>query len=230
MNCTTFDFVLSIMVETLVATRRRAVDMTIPAGSRKIVSLEERVGLTESPNHLVSLNMPLSLDDFIDDTPWTETNESLVELRVPDQIDGVTVRRLVTQADGRGGLTVLFSSRIVDVPPPPHVYSVEAAPHSVRAWVYHKRQADRLAFTNGYMRVVLYDIRPGSSTFGKLNIIEGGSHNRIQVTIPPLVIHGVQNIGDSPATFVNMPTNAYDPSSPDKSRLPNGHPGIPFSF
>jgi dTDP-4-dehydrorhamnose 3,5-epimerase len=50
------------------------------------------------------------------------------------------------------------------------------------------------------------------------------------VFIPPFVVHGVQNLGDQEASFVNMPTQAYNPERPDKSRLPIDHPGIPFKF
>jgi dTDP-4-dehydrorhamnose 3,5-epimerase len=174
--------------------------------------------------------MTISLDEFVDDTPWIEAERALGEIRIPDQIEGVVIRRLLTNRDGRGDLTVLFSSRLVQDTHPPHIYWITAAPGSVRAWVFHRRQSDRLAFTNGNVRVVLYDVRPGSPTHGKLNIIDAGGENKVQLTIPPLVIHGVQNTGDQAATFINMPTNAYDPANPDKARLPVTHPGIPYRF
>jgi dTDP-4-dehydrorhamnose 3,5-epimerase len=174
--------------------------------------------------------MTVSLDEFVDDTPWIEAERPLAELRIPDQIEGVVIRRLLTNRDDRGDLTVLFSSRLVQDTPSPHIYWVTTAPGSVRAWVFHKRQIDRLVFTNGNMRIVLYDVRPGSTTYGKLNIIDAGRENKVQLTIPPFVVHGVQNAGDQAATFVNMPTNAYDPANPDKSRLPVNHPGIPYRF
>jgi dTDP-4-dehydrorhamnose 3,5-epimerase len=44
------------------------------------------------------------------------------------------------------------------------------------------------------------------------------------------VVHAVQSIGTTDAVFVNMLTRAYDPSYPDKSRLPQDHPGIPYRF
>jgi dTDP-4-dehydrorhamnose 3,5-epimerase len=124
-----------------------------------------------------------------------------------------------------------LSTQYADFNPlPPHVYAVTAAPGSVRAWVFHKRQSDRLAFTNGALRVVLYDLREHSPTFGRLNVLDVGAENKLQLTIPPFVVHGVQNRGAGAATFINMPTRAYDPSYPDKSRLPYDHPGIPYRF
>jgi dTDP-4-dehydrorhamnose 3,5-epimerase len=174
--------------------------------------------------------MTISLDEFVDDRPWVDSARPLEDVSIPDQIDGVRLRRLVTSSDNRGDLTVLFSSRLIDDPLPPHIYWVTAAPGSVRAWVFHRRQSDRLAFTNGQLRVVLYDARPGSPTNGKLNIVDVGADNKVQLTIPPFVIHGVHNRGATEATFVNMPTNAYDPATPDKARVRSDHPGIPYRF
>lgn len=173
----------------------------------------------------------LRLEDFRDDAPWPDGSGALAEFSIPDQIAGVMLQRIVTHEDGRGDLSVLLSTEYAQFDPhPPHVYLVTAAPGSIRAWVYHKRQSDRLACANGELRWVLYDLRPESPTFGRLNVITLGEDNRALLTIPPFVVHGVQNIGRDDATFVNMPTRAYDPAFPDKSRVPVDHPGIPYRF
>src|SRR5262245_30109449 len=171
----------------------------------------------------------LSLNEFVDDSPWVD-DPFLQEFRIDNQIEGVRFNRLVTHEDERGDLTVLISDLNKTIAPIPHVYLVTAAPGAIRAWVYHKRQSDRLAFTNGSLRFVLYDLRPQSTTYGGLNVIDVGESNKILLTIPPEVVHGVQNRGLTAATFVNMPTRAYDPAHPDKSRLPRNHPGIPYVF
>lgn len=172
----------------------------------------------------------LSLADFVEDEPWRDDVPFLEDVSVENPIAGVRMQRLVTRADKRGDLTVLISALREPVTAPPHVYLVSAEPGSIRAWVYHKRQFDRLAYTNGDIRVVLYDLREGSPTYRKLDILDVGSANKILLTIPPFVVHGVQNRGKSTATFVNMPTSAYDPENPDKSRIRFDHPGIPYRF
>ncbi len=172
----------------------------------------------------------LTLEDFVDDKPWVPSGPEYEEIRIENQIDGVALRRLEQKADGRGNLVVLMSDRFGEEYRTPHVYLVTAAARSVRAWVYHKRQWDRLAYTLGRLRIVLYDIRPGSPTFGALNVIEAGRDNKVMLTIPPFVIHGVQNLEDEDTYFVNMPTRAYDPANPDKSRVDRNHPGIPYRF
>jgi dTDP-4-dehydrorhamnose 3,5-epimerase len=173
---------------------------------------------------------PLTLDDFVDDRPWAPQGPECEEVRIENQIAGVDMRRLVQMVDGRGDLTVLMSDRFGEKYRTPHVYLVTAAARSIRAWVYHKRQSDRLAYTMGRLRVVLYDLRPDSPTHGAVNVIEAGAANRILLTIPPFVAHAVQNLGNEDTFFVNMPTRAYDPANPDKSRVPFDHPGIPYRF
>lgn len=172
----------------------------------------------------------VTLDDFVDDRPWVPTGPEYAEVRIESQIAGVDLRRLEPRADGRGNLVVLMSDRFGEEYRTPHVYLVTAAPRSVRAWVYHKRQHDRLAYTHGTLRVVLYDLRPESPTHGVINVLDVGAANKLMVTIPPFVVHAVQNTGDEEALFVNMPTRAYDPANPDKSRIPWDHSGIPYQF
>jgi dTDP-4-dehydrorhamnose 3,5-epimerase-like enzyme len=48
--------------------------------------------------------------------------------------------------------------------------------------------------------------------------------------IPSYVIHGVQNIGHEASTFMNLPTKAYRPGAPDKSRIDASDIGVPFRF
>ncbi|MDZ4089328.1 MAG: dTDP-4-dehydrorhamnose 3,5-epimerase family protein [Tabrizicola sp.] len=172
----------------------------------------------------------VTLEDFVDDRPWLPEGVENAEVRVENQIAGVELRRLEQRADGRGNLVVLMSDRFGESYRTPHVYLVTAAARSVRAWVYHKRQSDRLAYTQGRLRVVLYDLRPDSPTHQVLNVLEVGAANKVLLTIPPFVVHAVQNLGDEDSCFVNMPTRAYDPANPDKSRLPKDHPGIPYRF
>ena len=173
----------------------------------------------------------ISLANFLEDQPWEDTSGALSEYRIKGQIEGVKLQRLVTHEDGRGDLTVLLSSHYSDFSPhPPQVYMVTAAPGSIRAWVYHRLQHDRLAYTAGDFTIALFDLRPESVTFRQVNIIRVGAACKTLVTIPPYVVHGVQNAGPQPAIFVNMPTRAYDPAKPDKARLPYPHPGVPFRF
>jgi dTDP-4-dehydrorhamnose 3,5-epimerase len=148
----------------------------------------------------------------------------------PDMIHGVSTRALVVHADERGSLCELLTTRDEAIEPIVHVYQVTAAPGAVRAWVYHRFQNDRLAFTEGRFRVALYDIRPNSPSCYLLNEFVLGREQPTLLRIPPYVIHGVQNIGHEASTFVNLPTKVYQPGAPDKCRIDASDIRVPFCF
>jgi len=172
----------------------------------------------------------LDLADFKTDVPCSPPAADTAAVAGEAAIEGVTAAPLIPHSDSRGSLSELLTTRDGPIEPIVHVYQVTALAGSIRAWVYHRWQHDRLAFPNGRFRIILYDIRPNSPTFNLLNVFHLGREQPGLLRIPPLVIHGVQNIGDSTSSFINMPTKAYDPAAPDKCRLPERDPRIPFSF
>ncbi len=63
-----------------------------------------------------------------------------------------------------------------------------------------------------------------------LNVFMVGDDRPTLLRIPPFVIHGVQNIGSEAASFINLPTKAWNPHTPDRCRLPQRDPRKPFGF
>lgn len=63
-----------------------------------------------------------------------------------------------------------------------------------------------------------------------LNVFILGRDQPGLLRTPPFVIHGVQNIGREAATFINLPTKAWDANAPDKCRVPENDRRIPFNF
>jgi len=182
------------------------------------------------PMHTTLVNPTgLRLEHFTADTPLQRPAKSVVE-QEPEAIDGVSVTSLKVNSDGRGSLSELLTTRGDPIEPIVHVYHVRALAGSIRAWVYHRLQSDRLAFCEGLFEIALYDIRIGSPTMNRLAVFRLGSERPALLRIPPFVIHGVVNIGHDVASFVNMPTQAYNPEDPDKYRLAYGDPRIPHRF
>ncbi len=172
----------------------------------------------------------LDLDDFETDLPTSPVGAVADGAATPDLIDGVAATPLISNADARGSLIELLTTRDGPIEPIVHVYQVFAAPGSIRAWVYHRHQYDRLAFTMGRFKIALYDARRGSRTANRLNVFALGAERPCLLRIPPFVIHGVHNAGLEGACFMNLPTNVYDRSAPDKARLPYDDPRIPYVF
>ena len=139
----------------------------------------------------------LTLDDFIGDAPW-ETPHEAPDFEIDNLIDGVRIQPLVNARYKAGSPYELLTLRPMhgrETAPEaiPHVYRVYAPPGAERGWIYHKRQHDRLTFTEGHFRFVLYDIRSDSPTCGVINELDLGAERPAMLTIPPFVVHGVKN-------------------------------------
>ena len=148
-----------------------------------------------------------------------------------DPIEGVRERKAVTHVDERGTVCELFSPAWgLDDAPLVYVYQATLRPGWVKGWVLHYEQADRLFFSTGRLRVVLFDGRTDSPTFRNLNQFEVGELNRCLLRIPAGVYHAVHNIGSTEAYFYNMPTKPYRHEDPDKFRLSLNNDLIPYKF
>ena len=100
----------------------------------------------------------------------------------------------------------------------------------MKGWVVHYEQDDRLFFSFGTAKVVLYDAREDSPTHQRINELHFGDNNRALLRIPSGVFHAIQNVGDGEVVFVNMPTRPYRHEDPDKYRLPLDNDTIPYKF
>ncbi len=156
----------------------------------------------------------------------TPTGES-----VAPRINGVQVRLAVTIPDERGEICEMYSPAWgLSDEPLVYVYQVVIRPYQIKGWTVHQLQSDRLFFSSGAAKIVLYDNRADSPTHKMVNEIFLTERNRGLVVIPPGVYHVVQNVGDTEVVFINMPTRPYDHADPDKYRLPLNNDLIPYRF
>jgi dTDP-4-dehydrorhamnose 3,5-epimerase len=148
---------------------------------------------------------------------------------IQESIAGVQLRRAPTHADERGTLTEILDLRWDFTDDPlVYVYHVTVRVGQARGWVVHRVQNDRLFAYAGVLKIVLYDARTDSDTFGRLNVLHLGEHHRALLSIPAGVYHGVRNVGDREAAFVNLPAMPYQHDDPDKYRLPLDNDVIPY--
>jgi dTDP-4-dehydrorhamnose 3,5-epimerase len=73
----------------------------------------------------------------------------------------------------------------------------------------HRDQTDLFAFVDGRFRLYLWDARDGSATRGTRQVMEFGRDRPATVVVPPGVVHGYRNVGDSDALIVNCPDRLY---------------------
>ena len=147
-----------------------------------------------------------------------------------DHIHGVKVQKLRLIPDDRGWLMELFRRDWDVFEKFGQAYVTTCYPGAVKAWHYHRLQADHFTCVCGVTRLALYDAREDSPTKGMVNEFYMGTLNPILVKIPPLVYHGFTAVGSEMAMIANFPTELYNYEEPDEYRVPYDDPSIPYKW
>jgi dTDP-4-dehydrorhamnose 3,5-epimerase len=145
-------------------------------------------------------------------------------------IEGVKIKPLIRHCDERGyfvevlrdddGLLERFGQSNYTI----------CYPGVIKAFHWHRKQYDLWFFCSGEARVVLYDLRPESPTYRRVQEIFAGEREPMLIVIPPLVAHGYQVLGDKNACLFYHTTESYNRDDPDESRKPFDDPEIAFPW
>lgn len=145
-------------------------------------------------------------------------------------IEGVVVQPLRVIPDERGRLMEIMRRDDPFFTGFGQVYLSTVFPGVVKAWHYHRVQADRFTCVRGMVKAVLYDDREGSPTRGLLNEFHVGEHRPTLIVIPPLVYHGWKCTGEYEAYVINVPSEPYNRSDPDEFRVDPHDGGVPYDW
>jgi dTDP-4-dehydrorhamnose 3,5-epimerase len=146
-------------------------------------------------------------------------------------IDGLSVREVLHVPRDHGIITEMYRPEWDPTGlPVVHIYQSRLFPGAIGAWSCHGKTVDRLFVNQGHLKVVLYDGRESSRTFGSIMELHVGDARPAFVVLPLGVWHGLQNLGTSDALVINLPTRAYDYNDPDHYRLPFDSPEIPYTW
>jgi len=144
-------------------------------------------------------------------------------------ITGVVFKKLVTHNDERG-----FFREIIRVTDDFFQEGFGQLSHShilvgvIKAWHIHQKQTDWWYIPGGVIKVVLYDARKESPTFGKkMEILMGDSQPAQVLRIPPGVAHGCKCLS-GPTDLFYVTSNVYDPN--DEGRIPYNDPEIKYDW
>jgi dTDP-4-dehydrorhamnose 3,5-epimerase len=143
-------------------------------------------------------------------------------------ISGVKIKKLKVLQDERGALFEILRSDDEIFKKFGQAYISICKPRWVKGWHYHKKQTDNFCLVKGKGRVVLYDGRQDSPTFGEVAEYDMGRNNLVVVSIPPLVVHGIENLGDEDCWLLNIPTHPYNYAKPDEYRFSLDDASIPY--
>jgi len=151
--------------------------------------------------------------------------------QIRKDIDGVVIREVLHVPRDHGVITEIFRPEWDPTGlPVVHLYQSRLFPGAIGAWSCHMDSIDRLFVNQGHLKIVLYDGRDESRTFGQVMELHVGDARPAFLVIPPGVWHGLQNLGASDALMLNLPTHAYDYANPDHYRLAWDSPEIPYAW
>jgi dTDP-4-dehydrorhamnose 3,5-epimerase len=98
----------------------------------------------------------------------------------------------------------------------------------VKGWHIHKAMTLNYAVVAGTIKLVLYDDRKTSSTYGELMEIFLSESNYALVKIPPKIWNGFKGVGNQPAIVANCASLPHDPEEIERLDPFNNH--IPYDW
>ncbi|TRZ49991.1 hypothetical protein D4S03_07430 [bacterium] len=144
-------------------------------------------------------------------------------------IEGVKFKELITHADERG-----FFREIIRNTDDFFTEGFGQWSHSLmytgvaKAWHIHLQQVDWWYVAGGVLKVALYDLRPGSSSYKEtMGLFLGENQTAGVLRIPPGVAHGCKCIS-GPANLFYVTSNVYNPE--DEGRIPYDDAGIGYDW
>jgi dTDP-4-dehydrorhamnose 3,5-epimerase len=160
------------------------------------------------------------------------------------RIEGVMVKSFRVHADQRGYFLEQLKRGDLDDEGHPFVPEQSFAqmsrslayarggnpPELIKAFHWHKRQWDYWDIVQGNARVVLIDLRAGSPTAGRIQVVIAGQNSPKMIAIPPLVGHGYQALDLRDVLLCYYVTEPYDPDQPDEGRISWNDPRIGFDW
>lgn len=145
-------------------------------------------------------------------------------------IQDVVVKKLKSIKDERGFLMEILRSDDGFFERFGQCYVTQVLPRIVKGWHYHKKQTDHFCCLGGTAKVVLYDGREKSKTYGEVNEFILSFDSPMLVKIPTYVFHGFTAVGDEPAMILNLPTELYHHKDPDEFRESPFSKKIPYDW
>ena len=123
---------------------------------------------------------------------------------------GVSVEELMAWRDVRGSLTELFRSDGYPENMPAMAYTSVTSAGKSRGPHEHKQQTDTFVFIGvGSFHLKLWDNRHCSVTYNAKWDILLPAGTPIRVVVPPGVVHGYHNTGETDGIVINLPDMLY---------------------
>ncbi len=142
------------------------------------------------------------------------------------EIEDLKIKNLRIIPDERGSIMHMMKKSDESFRNFGEVYFATAYPGVIKGWHLHTKQTQNYCAIKGMIKLVIYDSRKDSKTFGNLSELFIGEKNFCLVTIPPLVYNGWKCIGETEAILANLTDYEHDPN--EMKRLDPNSKEIPY--
>lgn len=126
-------------------------------------------------------------------------------------IDGVQIISKRQIPDERGVIMHMLKNTDVEFETFGEVYFSGINPGTIKAWHIHKKMTLNYAVPVGQIKLVLFDGRSESPTYGEVQEIFLGASNYALVVVPPLVWNGFKGLGTEMSLLANCSSIPHDP-------------------
>ncbi len=143
-------------------------------------------------------------------------------------IDGVVVVDRAQIVDDRGKIAHMLRADDPIFENFGEVYFSWVNPGKVKAWHLHKVMTLNYACPHGEVRLVLFDDRAGSPTYGNVMQLVLSPEQYRLVKVPPGVWNGFTGTAPYPSLICNCATIPHDPD--EIVRVPHDDPAFPYDW
>lgn len=143
-------------------------------------------------------------------------------------IEGVTVTQLRQIFDERGKVMHMLRNDDDIYESFGEIYFSSTNPNVIKAWHLHNEMTLNYCCVVGSLKLVLYDPRIDSSTFGEIMEIIISPENYLMVSVPPGIWNGFKCISIQPALLANCSSIPHDPN--EIERIEFNSRDIPYQW
>lgn len=144
-------------------------------------------------------------------------------------IEGVKIKKVISHHDDRGFFAEMVKFGEETFHEIKQTSYAETNPGIIKAFHLHDYW-ESWCVVKGKAKIVLADIRDGSPTKGKNEVLYVDEKDLTVIAIPPGVAHGYQVFGDKPMGIVYHAAEAYDPKNLTIKSIPHDSPEINFDW
>ena len=145
-----------------------------------------------------------------------------------NNISGVEIIKKNVITDDRGKILHMLKVDDNNFKKFGEIYFSYVYPKKIKAWHIHKKMTLNYVAAYGKIKLVLYDDRKSSKTFGKIQEILLSNDNHLLVSIPPLIWNGFSSADDNLAVLANCSDIPHDKT--EILRLDYDDPKFPYNW